>query len=59
MNIDNTPAIRAFVEERIETYNRSRNDNSGKEVIRELNLIVTLCEGLTKQNELLTKALGI
>jgi hypothetical protein len=60
MTIDYTPAIRAFVEERIRHLRAVTNFIEGREnMIDELELILKLCDGLTKQNELLTKALGI
>ena len=48
MNIDNTPAIRAFVEARIERL-KSGNPTPGSENaagLRELEMILKLCDGL-------------
>jgi hypothetical protein len=61
MNIDNTPAIRAFAEARIESL-KSENPQPGSENagrLDELEMILTLCDGLQKQNELITKAIGL
>lgn len=58
MIIDNTPAIRAFVVERIRMCKDPARDGSiiaDLAVVRELEMILTLCDGLTKQNEMLTK----
>ena len=63
MTIDNTPAIRAFVEERIKKLTPKVEGLPPKSenmtALDELEMILTLCDGLTKQNELLTKALKI
>ena len=55
MTIDNTPAIRAFVEERLRQI-KSRGVTLDNESVRELEMVLTLCDGLTKQNELLARA---
>jgi hypothetical protein len=59
MTIDNTPSIRAFVEERIKLAAKNEFTVRRDAVTDELKLILTLCDGLTKQNELLTKALKV
>jgi protein-tyrosine-phosphatase len=66
MKIDNTPAVRAFCNARIDSLkeqNAHTTDQTGKEVIAaridELNLIITLCDGLIQQQELLSKALKV
>jgi hypothetical protein len=51
MTIDNTPAIKAFVQERMKTVDLFS-------AFEELRMIVTLCDGLTKQNEMLASALN-
>jgi hypothetical protein len=60
MTIDHAPTIRAFVEERLNQLRARTSYYEGKEnVIEELENVLTLIDGLNKQNELLTKALGI
>ena len=60
MIIDNAPAIRAFVEERLKQLRSRTSYYEGREnAIQELEDILTLIDGLSKQNELQTKALRI
>ncbi len=60
MKIDNTPAIRAFAQERIKQFESAPIQSlATKARVDELKMIVTLCDGLEKQSELLTKALGL
>lgn len=56
MKIDNTPAIRAFCEARIDQLRLFNSlDNAAR--IDELEMIITLCDGLTAQAELLKSVL--
>lgn len=63
MIVDATPAILAFAEARKQQW--LARDGSvpptaeAQSVLTELNLIITLCDGLIQQNELLTSALQI
>lgn len=65
MTIDNTPAIRAFVQERINATkcNPFLMPAERAICIRELEMVVNLCDGLQKQNELIgnsmKQALGL
>lgn len=60
MTIDNTPAIKAFCEERIRQINALDLPENGalKARLDELGMIVSLCNGLAKQNELLSRAMS-
>lgn len=62
MTIDTGPAIRAFVEERRKEW-LDKDGNipptaEARSVIDELSMILTLCDGLAKQTEILKEAMG-
>lgn len=59
MTIDNTPAIKAWCEQRILML--KHDEPTPSEIARtdELRMLITLCDGLAKQNELVTKALQV
>jgi hypothetical protein len=62
MTIDNSPAIRAFCQARIEQLKAPQGsfqaDEHAAERRDELQMIVTLIDGLEKQNELLSDAMA-
>lgn len=60
MTIDNTPAIKAFVSERMKYISATEDSQpESKARLDELNMVLTLCEGLERQNRMLEKALGL
>ena len=59
MTIDNTPAIKAFAQERIRQLIESIPTDMKLRVIDEMLMIVALCDGLTRQSEMLDAALHL
>jgi len=59
MIIDHLPGIRAFAEQRkLQLESRFTVDREAAARIDELNMIIVLCDGLEKQNELFSAAMN-
>lgn len=64
MTIDNMPAVKAFVEARIENLNKQQPESDMRKAAKsaaldELGMVLTLCNGLERQAAMLAKAMGV